>query len=213
MSLTVWGRLSSINVQKVTWTLDEIGLAYQHIPAGGDFGGLDDPAFRAMNPHGHVPVINDSGLVVWESNAIVRYLCARHDAFGAADAARRAQADQWMDWSATSLQPPMMAFFWGWYRTPEAYRDAQHNAAQLAETNRQWAVLNAVLARQPYLGGDAFGMADIPAGTLTYRWWRMAIDRPALPHLDAWRARLEARPAFQTWVMRPFEELYGRIAH
>ena len=64
--LKVWGRRSSCNVQKVMWLLAELGLAHEHFDAGGRFGGLDDPKFRAMNPHGLVPVIDDeSNSVVW----------------------------------------------------------------------------------------------------------------------------------------------------
>src|SRR3982074_1877991 len=77
--LTVWGRRSSFNLQKVMWLVGELGLEHRHIEAGGQFGGLDAPEFRAMNPHGRVPVIDDDGMIVWESHAILRYLAARHD--------------------------------------------------------------------------------------------------------------------------------------
>ena len=58
--LKIWGRRNSFNVQKVMWLVGELGLAHEHIDAGGAFGGLDTPAFRAMNPHGRVPVIDVS---------------------------------------------------------------------------------------------------------------------------------------------------------
>lgn len=105
--LTVWGRRSSFNVQKVLWLVEELGLRHQHIPAGGSFGGLDTPAFLAINPHGRVPVIDDGGTVVWESHSILRYLAARYgDArWWPEDAAERSTADRWMDWSQTTLQP------------------------------------------------------------------------------------------------------------
>jgi glutathione S-transferase len=91
--LKVWGRRSSFNVQKVLWLIGELGLAHEHIPAGGDFGRLDEPSFRALNPHGRVPVIEDGDLAVWESHAILRYLAARHDRSGlwSADPAERAR--------------------------------------------------------------------------------------------------------------------------
>jgi len=72
--LTIWGRRSSFNLQKVMWLVGELGLDYRHIQAGGKFGGLYTPEFRAMNPHGRVPVIDDGGTIVWESHAILRYL-------------------------------------------------------------------------------------------------------------------------------------------
>ncbi len=103
--LTIWGRANSINVQKVMWTVGELGLGHTRIDAGGAFGGLDTDEYAARNPHRRVPVIDDDGVIVWESNAIVRYLCARHAAgtLWATDPAERAMADRWMDWQAASL--------------------------------------------------------------------------------------------------------------
>src|SRR5262245_29175994 len=120
--LKVWGRRNSFNVQKVLWLVGELGLAHEHIPAGGSFGRLDEPSFRALNPHGRVPVIEDGDLAVWESHAILRYLAARYDRSGlwSADPAARARVDAWMDWSQATLQPDfLMGIFWGYYRTPE----------------------------------------------------------------------------------------------
>src|SRR5260370_14672135 len=120
--LKVWGRRNSFNVQKILWLTGELGLVHEHIPAGGSFGGLDDPDFLAMNPHGRVPVIDDSGTVVWESHAILRYLAARHGgaAFWPDDPGERSQADQWMDLSQTAFQPAfLMGGFWGFYRSPD----------------------------------------------------------------------------------------------
>jgi glutathione S-transferase len=214
MTLTVWGRLSSINVQKVMWTLEEIGLAYEHIPAGGSFGLLDSPAFQAMNPHGWVPVIDDDGTIVWESNAIVRYLCAEHSkALWPVTPRMRSQADQWMEWTATTLQPAVMGFFWGWYRTPEPQRNATRNAAFLRAAGEAWAKFDELLAHRPYVAGDHLTMGDIPAGTLLYRWYGLEIDRPALANVEAWYARLRERPAYRAQVMRPFGELFARLAY
>src|SRR5471030_2932952 len=105
--ITLWGRRSSVNVQKVLWALDELALPFAHVDAGGDAGGLDEPAFRAMNPHGRVPVLKDGATAIWESNTIVRYLCARYSSGERcpAEPDARAQAEAWMDWELASLQP------------------------------------------------------------------------------------------------------------
>jgi hypothetical protein len=124
--LTVWGRRSSFNLQKVMWLLGELSLEHRHIEVGGQFGGLDAPEFMAMNPHGRIPVIDDGGTIVWESHSILRYLAARYgrSRFWADDAGARSQADRWMDWSQSALQPDfLMGVFWGFYRTPEPQRD------------------------------------------------------------------------------------------
>lgn len=213
--LKVWGRRSSANVQKVLWLVGELGLPHTHVPAGGDFGGLDDPAFRAMNPHGKVPVINDGGVVVWESHAILRYLAAVHGAerFWSADPAVRAPIDGWMDWAQTALQPAFLGgVFWGGYRTPEAQRDAEAVARALEQTAARLAHIDHLLADRPFVGGQTLSLADIAIGTHLYRWFELEIARPDLPRLAAWYERLKARAAYREHVMVPFGELKGRLA-
>lgn len=212
--LRIWGRRDSFNVQKVMWLVGELGLAHEHIPAGGSFGGLDDPGFRAMNPHGRVPVIDDDGVVVWESHAVLRYLAARYGAgtFWADDPAERSRADRWIDWSATTLQPDFLnGVFWGFYRTPEAQRDEAAVAAKVAACARHMQQLDRALAERPWLGGDRFGLADIPAGTNLFRYYGVAVERPWVPRVEAWYRRLQQRPAYREHVMLPFGHLYGRL--
>lgn len=212
--LKIWGRRSSFNVQKVLWLADELGLAYEHVPAGGKFGRLDEPAFRQLNPNGRVPVVEDGDLAVWESHAILRYMAARHGAAGfwPADPVVRAPIDGWMDWAQTSLQPDfLMGVFWGFYRTPAAQRDLPAIHRRVARCAGHFRRLDTVLAHRPFLAGDALTLADIPAGTALYRYFEMDIERPDVPNVTAWYRRLQQRPAFRRHVMIPFGELYGRL--
>jgi glutathione S-transferase len=214
--LRVWGRRDAFNVQKVMWLVGELGLEHEHIPAGGSHGGLDDPAFRAMNPHGRVPVIDDGGVVVWESHAVLRYLAATYggEAFWSADPVARSRADRWMDWSATTLQPDFLTgVFWGFYRTPEAQRDTAAVAARVAACTRHMQLLDRELAERPWLGGERFGLADIPAGTNLFRYFGLDIERPQVPNVEAWYARLAERPAYREHVMLPFDHMRGRLAY
>jgi glutathione S-transferase len=212
--LTLHGRRNSINVQKALWALGELGLPYAHIDAGGDSGGLDAPTFRAMNPHGRVPVLTDGGAAIWESNVIVRYLCAAYAAgeLCPVDAAERAKAEAWMDWTCASLQPAIGGLFWAFYRTPETQRNAARIAQLTAESAAAVTALDAWLAERPFVGGAAFSMADIPAGVMVYRYFEMDVARPQAPAVADWRARLTERPPYREHVMRPFGELYGRLA-
>jgi glutathione S-transferase len=213
--LRIWGRRSSANVQKVLWLVGELDLPHEHVPAGGDFGGLDDPAFRAMNPHGKVPVIADGEVGVWESHAILRYLAAAHgaDRFWPADPAARAPVDGWMDWAQTALQPAFLSgVFWGGYRTPEAQRDAVSVARALEQTARCLTLVDAQLAGRAFVVGETLSLADIAIGAHLYRYFELEIDRPALPRLEAWYGRLSERPAYREHVMVPFGELKGRLA-
>jgi len=212
--LTVYGRKSSFNVQKVMWLVGELGLAYRHVELGGGFGGLDDAGFMAMNPHGRVPVIDDGGTVVWESHAILRYLAARYGApaFWSQDAAERSHADRWMDWSQTVLQPDFLnGVFWGFYRTPEAQRNAARVKAKIAQTGRDLAMLDRLLEDRAYLLGEALSLADITAGTALFRYFNIDIARPKLANVERWYERLTARQAYRRHVMIPFDELYGRL--
>jgi glutathione S-transferase len=119
--LTVWGRRSSFNLQKVMWLVGELELSHRHIAAGGDFGLNYTPDFLAMNPHGRVPVIDDDGTIVSESQTILRYLAAKYgrERFWSDDPAERSLAERWMDWSQATLQADfLVGVFWGFYRTP-----------------------------------------------------------------------------------------------
>ena len=212
--LKVWGRRSSFNVQKVMWLIGELALEHRHIPAGGDFGGLDTPEFGAMNPMRRVPVIDDNGTIVWESHAILRYLAARHGQgrFWPDDPGERSQADRWMDWSQTALQPDfLLGVFWAFYRTPEPQRDWPAIRRKIARCAEHFQVLDRMLADRPYLGGNVLTLADIPAGTALYRYFELDIERPPVPHVEAWYRRLQERAAYRAGVMISFGELYGRL--
>jgi glutathione S-transferase len=214
--LKIWGRRSSFNVQKVLWLAGELGLTYEHIPAGGDFGRKDDPDFRAMNPHGRVPVLQDGDLSVWESHAILRYLAARYSPgdFWPEDPAIRSRHDGWMDWSQTALQPAFLeGVFWGFYRTPEAQRNLPAIRRDLNRCAKYFQLLDKTLEGHPFLLGNELTLADIPAGTSLYRYFELDIERPPLPNVTAWYERLQQRPAYREHVMLPFAELHGRLSY
>jgi glutathione S-transferase len=211
--LKVWGRRSSFNVQKVLWLVGELGLAHEHIPAGGSFGRLDEPGFRSLNPHGRVPVIEDGDVAVWESHSVLRYLAAQYgwDSFWADVPAMRARVEGWMDWAQTTLQPDFLnGVFWGYYRTPEAQRDWPAIHRSLARCADHFRLLDRILKERPFLTGDRLSLADIPAGATLYRYFELDIDRPELPNVSGWYDRLQQRPAYRAHVMIPFPELAGR---
>lgn len=193
--LRLWGRVSSINVRKVLWAAQELGLELQRTDAGGQFGLVREPQFLALNPNGLVPLIEDEDTSLWESNTIVRYLCARHapgDLYPE-DLPTRFLAEQWMDWQQTTLNPAGRDAFLQWIRTPAAQRDPAAIARSVAATEPLMELLDAHLARHAYLAGDRFTMADIPVGCEIHRWWGLPQDRPARPHLERWFAALRAR--------------------
>jgi glutathione S-transferase len=212
--LTVWGRRSSFNLQKVMWLVGELGIEHRHIEAGGQFGGLDTAEFRAMNPHGRVPVIDDGGAVVWESHAILRYLAARYGrgSFWSDDDFTRSHSDRWMDWAQSSLQPDfLLGVFWGLYRTPEPQRDWPAVRERINRCTRHFQLLDRWLADRAFMSGDRLTLADIPIGTSLYRYFNLDIERPSVPNVERWYRRLQDRRPYGAHVMVPFDELRGRL--
>ncbi|TLX59859.1 glutathione S-transferase [Stutzerimonas nosocomialis] len=205
MQVKVWGRHNSTNVKKVLWCLEELSRPYQRIDAGGAFGVVDEPSYVAMNPNRLVPCVQDGDLVLWESNAIVRYLAARYGetTLWQTDPALRFEADKWMDWVTSSLAAPFKVLFWNMVRTPPEQREMDEVRKAFQTCSDLLALADQALATQPYLSGERFGMGDIPLGSFAYAWFEMPIERPELKHLQAWYDRLCERPAFRTAVMIP----------
>lgn len=203
--LKIWGRTNSINVMKVLWCADELGLDYERFDAGMEFGVVGEPFYGELNPNRRVPTVEDDGVVLWESNVIVRYLAAKHarGSLWPEDAAERAQAEQWMDWQQTTMHPALTPVFWQLVRTPPEERDAEKIAAGAASVADLWTIVDVRLAGREYLNGAAFTMADIPLGCAVWRYYNLDIERPKLANVEAWHERLKQRPAFQSRVMLP----------
>lgn len=221
--LRIWGRINSINVRKVVLCAQVLGLEFERIDAGLSYGVVDTPDYRAKNPNGLVPLLEDGDFTLWESNAIVRYLCARwaeaptrpaargsqlpegtqpwrdrtsgSPPWYPADLQRRADAERWMDWQQTTLNPAGSPAFKQLIRTPAAQRDPAVIAASVAATEPLFAQLDEHLSRQPFMAGEALTMADIPIACEVHRWWGLPQPRPDWPHLERWYTQWLAMPA------------------
>lgn len=205
--IKVWGRNNSTNVKKVLWCLEELGLSYENIPVGGQFGGNHSEDYLAMNPNGLIPCICDSdgNLTLWESNVIIRYLAAKYgrDRLWEEDPARRAQGEKWMDWSSTELSAAFRGVFLGLVRTPPEQRNLQQIDASKEKCAALMTMLDQALAQHPWLSGEQFGVADIAPAPMIYGLLNLDVSWHALPHLRDWYNRLTMRPAFQKIVMIP----------
>jgi glutathione S-transferase len=205
--MKLWGRNNSSNVMKVIWLLHELDLPYERVDVGGPFGGTATPEYRAMNPLGVVPSLEDGDLALFESNVILRYLCnayAPASPLYAADPAGKARVEMWMDFQQTALNRAQSIVFQGLVRTPPEKRDQAAIAAGIAEAANVWGILDRRLAKQAYVAGDHFTLADITFGVHVHRWLNMDVPgRPDLPSLTAWYQRLLARPAYRDHCARP----------
>ena len=206
-ALQIWGRANSVNVQKVLWCCRELDVAFTRIDAGMQFGRNTEASYLAMNPNGRVPTLIDGDFVLWESNAILRYLALTHSGGASlypAAPKTRAGIERWLDWTLSTLQPVERPLFWGLVRTPLAERDlpAMQQAADAAAV--QWRIVDGQLASRDYIEGDGFSLADIALGAYARRWLGVeGVTRPMLPHLDRWFALLSAHPGFQEFVAPP----------
>jgi glutathione S-transferase len=203
--LKIHGRINSINVQKVVLACEELKLPYVRHDAGGAFGIVQTAAYKAMNPNSLVPVLVDGDLVLWESNAIVRYLAAKYGAgtLWPVDPAARALSDRWMDWQTTNLSVKMHAAFWGLIRTDPEKQDAAAIAVSAAATEASMAILDAALAGKPFIAADHVTMGDIPLLAAAFRWFNLPLARESRPHVEAWVARMMVRPGYGNALKLP----------
>lgn len=209
--LKVWGRKTSINVQKVMWAVGELSLPHERVDVGGEFGGLDTPAYHALNPNRLVPTIDDNGFILWESSAIVRHLAQTYGRgmLSPADEQTYAIADSWMDWSLTTLYADViLTCFLQLVRT--AARDRNTGAVEIAahRAGSNLGILNRQLASRAFIVGEHLSIADIAVGTMMYRYFNLPLARPALPNVEAWYDRLSQRAAYRTHVMIDFKPMF-----
>ena len=202
----LFGRANSSNVIKVIWLMEELGIDYERLDAGLQFGLVDTPEYRRMNPNGVVPTLKEDGFILWESNAILRYLAATHAdgrRFWPQDPQARAHVDQWMDWQQTTVTTPQSIVFQGLIRQPVGQRNMAAIGAAAEQVGRAYAILDAVLAHSGCVAGRDLSLADFTLGIHVHRWFHFPIVRLDLPHLRGWYDRLLARPAFVAHVAGP----------
>ena len=216
--IRIWGRSTSICTQRVLWACVEADVRFEltlasgtmgpdgHVSTGAaPYGGVDAPRYRAMNPNGTVPTIEDGDCVLWESNAIVTYLGLRHGHGTLVDGSPEnlGRAVQWMSWTNERLEPHLHTLVMELRRLREDLRTPGEVARAVHGITPALEVLDAHLADNAFVAGDRFSMGDIPAGAAARRWQVFAQEGPATPHLDAWLARLGRREGFRRHIAPP----------
>lgn len=205
--LRLWGRVNSVNVQKVLWCCQELGLPYERIDAGMQFGVNTGPDYLAKNPNGKVPLLMDGDYVLWESNAIIRYLAQQYGQGGTLyppDPRIRGGVDRWLDWTLSTLQPAERPVFWGLVRTPPAERDRTAIQEAADAVAALWGMVDRHLAGRRFLEGEVFTLADIVLGAYARRWFGVeGVAKPVLPQLERWHGRLAEREGYRRFVAPP----------
>ena len=188
------------------WAVEELGLEYQRHNLGGSFGGLDTEEYGRLNPNRLVPTIDDNGFVLWESCAIIRYLCRQYGlgSLWPEDNRKAALADQWMEWTNSRFMGTFFPVFWGLIRTETNRQEPEKIARLAAETGELLQIMDANLSDKKYVAGDQLSMGDIPLGSMMFKYYTLEIERPSLPNVEAWYARLCERKAYRRHAMNPF---------
>jgi glutathione S-transferase len=207
--MKLWGRTSSINVQKILWCMHELGLRegtdYERIDAGLQFGINNTPEFLEINPNGLIPTIQDGQLVLWESNTILRYLARKYDQNNRfpADINSQASADKWMDWQLTTFWPKLHPVFLGLTRIPEEERNYALIRSNYETADALLQMLEKTLQKSLYCAGSRFSLADIVLALAVNRWIILAEkfpervgQRTSYPAIEAWMKRLESETAY-----------------
>ena len=207
--IKLYGRRSSINVQKVLWCLGELGLEegrdFERIDAGLHFGVTTTPEFLAMNPNGLVPTLVDGASVLWESNTIVRYLAASrgNEDLLPMEPAMRAGIEKWKEGQRGALWATLRVAFLGLTRTPENERNYESIGHSHRQAARLLGIVDTTLQKQPYLALDRFTVADIGVALAAQRWFMLAEKFPervdaavTLPTVQKWLATVTQRSGY-----------------
>ena len=222
--LKIWGRPTSACTQKALWGIEEIGLDYNftlasgtmgpdgHVSKGGEvFGVVDTPEYRAMNPNGTVPTIDDDGFTLWESNVIVRYLSMKYAAekmYGD-DIQTFASASRWMDWEQSKFLPEQHILVMNLVRLPAEERNPDEVEEARASLLTPLGIIEEQLSRTEFIAANHFTMGDIPIGMRVHRWFLFDLESPPMPNLERWYAAIQERPAFKKHIADPALHLSG----
>ncbi len=199
--LKVLGRVTSINVRKVLWALDELGLGYEREDWGLPLRDPKVPEFLALNPNAQVPVMIEGEFVLWESNAILIYLAEREGQLLPEQLELRALALQWLGWQASELNPP-----WGYavnalIRKTPGYDDPGRIADSMERWSAKMEILEGALAGAStgYIGAG-FSIADIALGLSVHRWMSIPLEKKEFPAVAEYYERLMSREAGARWM-------------
>jgi len=201
--LRILGRANSFNVRKVLWVCDELGLPFEREDWGRGYQPTSDPRFLELNPIGLVPAVVDEGIVLRESNTIVRYLATKHGAeeLYPRHPVKRAHVEEWMDWANYETSISLRGAFLGGMLDDPPWNNAWFIEQGRSQITKEVGQLDGHLKQSgPYVVGGTFTIADIPIGLVVNRWFCLNFERPQYPAVAAYYDRLTERPGYRRHV-------------
>lgn len=193
--LQVLGRITSINVRKVLWAADEMGIPFDREDWGLPIRDPNVPEFLALNPNAQVPVVIDDGFVLWESNAIITYLARKHrSGLLPADPKGQAIVEQWLYWQLGELNPTWTYAVHALLRKNPAYTDEGRTADSIAKWTAKMDILEAQLQKTgAYVCGVDFTLADIAIALSVHRWFSTPMQHKQLPGVRRYYEAMQQR--------------------
>ena len=202
--MKLYGRNTSINVQKAAWVMGEAELNWEWVDKEGGVGTIDSPQYRKINPAAKIPTLDDNGLLVRQSNTIVRYVARKYaPQLIPRDDPAWVEAERWMEWQNSDNRVPLTKVFWTLIRIPENKKDTEELSSVIKALNDDFIILDEYLSNRKYIAGEEFSIGDIPPGAAAYRYLSLPIERPVLTNLQNWYQKLVERPKFKEMVMIP----------
>lgn len=195
------GRADSLNVRKVLWAIDEMGIDIPREDYGGSFGKTDSPEYRQWNPPALVPTLIDGETAVWESNTIIRYLGSKNpdNGFFGHSPAAAASASQWMDWQLGTLNPLLQTIF-AQSRLGDKRDQKVLDENQRAVEKHFNTVLTNSLTEKDFILGARVTAADICLGVMLHRYVSLLGTNSLQARVKQYHEKLAERPGFKTRV-------------
>lgn len=199
--LIIYGRKSSANVQKVHWICSEGSLEFKYINVGGKYGGHTSQEFKEMNPNCTIPVLKDDDFIIYESNAIIKYISEKFNIFKINKKKEIALVNQWIDWSSLILGLQCATYTAHSLLLPSHKR----NLSTAKETKEQiyltLKILDDQLKKNEFIVTDKISLADIPIGCWVNRCVVLNLNISQFPYLKKWYYKLKDRNAFFSAVV------------
>ena len=201
MTIKIFGRKSSCNVQKVIWFCSEANISFETVDYGGKHGKTKEDFFKSKNPNSTVPVIDDNGFILYESNAIIRYLSNKYNILKLKNNEQNALTDQWMDWASFTLAAPCATVTLNSLLLPLEKRDPEKILKAKNQVLSLLKILDVQLLKNEFIIGDNFSLADIPAGCWYNRCVKLDFELSDYKGITSWGLRLAEREAFQKSIV------------
>ena len=198
--LTVYGRKSSANVQKVRWICSEGNLEFKTEIVGGKYGGLTSPEFIRLNPNSTIPVLKDGDFILYESNSIIKYISDKFDILKSDTQEKIALNNQWIDWSSSVFGLNCSHYTLHNILLPIDQRNTTLAIEAKKKIYSCFELLNKQLEKTNYLLDNELSLADIPVGCLIHRCVVLGLEITEFKSLEKLYVNLKERSAFRTEV-------------